>query len=169
MGKVFLIYFTQLLGPLVQCRTPTSIPVSLYPDRETWWWWLILQHGDVLIFWGKGDTVGLDLHGALLLSRGTSRITEFPIPWPAAISLAGQKRKKEPFSFSPPTTAAGLWVPQCTYSPLGPCHHPGGTDGVGLGSIPVGLEEQREGRTSSRSGALSAMGSPVTQTRNFWG
>jgi len=32
MNNVFLIYFTQLLGPLVQGHTPTSIPVSLYPD-----------------------------------------------------------------------------------------------------------------------------------------
>lgn len=39
-------------------------------------------------------------------------------------------------------------MPECTYSALGPCHHPGGTDGVGLGSMPVGLEEQRAGRMS---------------------
>lgn len=47
--------------------------------------------------------------------------------------------------------------------------HPGGTDGVGLRLVAVGLEEQREGWTSSWPGARSAMGSLATRTRNFGG
>lgn len=79
LGKVFLIYFRQLLGPSVRCNAPTFIPISLCLDSGTRWWWLLLQFGDVLIFWGRRDAMGLDFSGALLLLRGTSRITAFPI------------------------------------------------------------------------------------------
>lgn len=82
--------------------------------------------------------------------------------------MLARKGINEPSSFSPLTAAVG-WVPECAYSPLGPCHHPGGTDGARLGSVLVGLEEQGEGRTSSWAGAFSATGSLETQTRNVWG
>lgn len=82
--------------------------------------------------------------------------------------MLARKGANELSSFSLLTTAVG-WVLECAYSLLGPCHHPGETDGARLCSIRVGLEEQGEGRTSSRAGAFSATGSFETQTRNVWG
>lgn len=79
--------------------------------------------------------------------------------------MAGQKRSKQAFQLLPSDPSGGAVGAQGTYCPLGPCHHSGGTDGAGLGSMLVGLEDQREGR----SRALSAMGSLVTQARNFLG
>ena len=54
---------------------------SPFPSTQTvrCRWWLILQHEDVPVFQGQGDTVQPDLHGTSLPLRSTSRITAFSV------------------------------------------------------------------------------------------
>lgn len=83
----------------------------------------------------------------------------FLVPALLRSAQLAKKGTNEPFSFPPLAAAVRLWVPGTPSSPLGPHHCPGGMVLAGFRTC--------EGGMSSWSGALSAPGSLVTQTRNF--